>query len=170
MGRCNLRILGIDPGYAIMGYGVVEKVGQAITPIDFGVVETDKQLPLPERLERLYLGTRQLCETYRPDLAAFEELFFYHNITTAIAVGSGRGVALLGVQSFQIPMYEFTPMQIKQAVCGNGHADKKQVQQMIRVLLNLKTAPKPDDAADALAAALCLAFHAGPAQEEYRIR
>lgn len=165
-----MRILGIDPGYAIMGYGVVEKNGQTVVPIDFGVVETDKNDPFPERLERLYLGTKQLCELYRPDMAAFEELFFYHNITTAISVGSGRGVALLGVQQAGVPSYEFTPMEIKQSVCGNGHADKKQVQQMIRVLLNLKTVPKPDDAADALAAALCLAFHAGPAQEEYRIR
>ena len=165
-----MRILGIDPVYAIMGYGVVEKNGQQIVPVDFGVVETDKDLPFPERLERLYLGTRQLCELYHPDMAAFEELFFYHNITTAIAVGSGRGVSLLAVQQAGVPMYEFTPMEIKQSVCGNGHADKKQVQQMIRVLLGLKTEPKPDDAADALAAALCLAFHAGPAQEEYRIR
>ena len=165
-----LRILGIDPGYAIMGYGVIEKNGQSIVPLDFGVVETDKTLPFPERLEKLYLGTRQLCELYRPDMAAFEELFFYHNITTAISVGSGRGVSILGVQQCGIPMYEFTPMEIKQSVCGNGHADKKQVQQMIRVLLGLRTEPKPDDAADALAAALCLAFHAGPAQEEYRIK
>ena len=165
-----MRILGIDPGYAIMGYGVVEKNGQSITPIDFGVVETDAKAPFPERLERLYLGTRQLVELFHPDAAAFEELFFYHNITTAISVGSGRGVSLLAVQQSDVPMYEFTPMEIKQSVCGNGHADKKQVQQMIRVLLSLKTEPKPDDAADALAAALCLAFHAGPAQEEYRIR
>ena len=165
-----MRILGIDPGYAIMGYGVIEKNGQTITPIDFGVVETDKSMPFPDRLEKLYLGTRQLCELYKPDMAVFEELFFYHNVTTAIAVGSGRGVAILGVQQQNIPIHEFTPMEIKQSVCGNGHADKKQVQQMIRVLLNLKTEPKPDDAADALAAALCLAFHAGPAQEEYRIR
>ena len=165
-----LRIVGIDHGYAIMGYGVIEKNGQSVVPVDFGVVETDKNLPFPERLEKLYLGTRQLCELYRPDMAAFEELFFYHNITTAIAVGSGRGVSILGVQQCGIPMYEFTPMEIKQSVCGNGHADKKQVQQMIRVLLGLRTEPKPDDAADALAAALCLAFHAGPAQEEYRIK
>ena len=165
-----MRILGIDPGYAIMGYGVIEKKGQIIMPIDFGVVETDKSMPFPQRLERLYLGTRQLCELYKPDMAAFEELFFYHNVTTAIAVGSGRGVALLGVQQQGIPIYEFTPMEIKQSVCGNGHADKKQVQQMIRVLLGLKSEPKPDDAADALAAAMCLSFHAGPAQEEYRIK
>ena len=92
-----MRILGIDPGYAIMGYGVVEKNGQQIVPVDFGVVETDKNAPFPERLERLYLGTRQLVELFHPDMAAFEELFFYHNITTAIAVGSGRGVSLLAV-------------------------------------------------------------------------
>ena len=165
-----MRILGIDPGYAIMGYGVVEKNGQSVVPVDFGVVETDAKAPFPERLERLYLGTRQLVELFRPDMAAFEELFFYHNITTAISVGSGRGVSLLAVQQSGVPMYEFTPMEIKQSVCGNGHADKKQVQQMIRVLLGLRTEPKPDDAADALAAALCLAFHAGPAQEEYRIK
>lgn len=165
-----MRILGIDPGYAIMGYGVVEKEGQTVRALDYGVVETDAKMPFPERLERLYLGTRQLIEQYRPDMAAFEELFFYRNTTTAISVGAGRGVAILGAQSRSLPMYEFTPMQIKQAVCGNGHADKKQVQSMIRVLLHLKTEPKPDDAADALAVALCLAFHAGPAQEEFRIR
>lgn len=165
-----MRILGIDPGYAIMGYGVVEKEGQSVRALDYGVVETDAKMPFPERLERLYLGTRQLIEQYRPDMAAFEELFFYRNTTTAISVGAGRGVAILGAQSRGLPMYEFTPMQIKQAVCGNGHADKKQVQSMIRVLLRLKSEPKPDDAADALAVALCLAFHAGPAQEEYRIR
>ena len=165
-----MRILGIDPGYAIMGYGIIEKQGQLIKPIDFGVVETDKNMPFPERLEKLYLGTRQLCELYKPDKAVFEELFFYHNVTTAIAVGSGRGVSILGVQQQGIPIYEFTPMEIKQSVCGNGHADKKQVQQMIRVLLGLKTEPKPDDAADALAVALCLSFHVGPALEEYRVR
>ena len=165
-----MRILGIDPGYALLGYGVIDTDGRTSTAVDYGVVETKTGVPFPERLQRLYDGVSQLVEMYRPDCAVFEELFFYHNITTAIAVGSGRGVSLLAVQQAGVPMYEFTPMEIKQSVCGNGHADKKQVQQMIRVLLGLKTEPKPDDAADALAAALCLAFHAGPAQEEYRIR
>ena len=165
-----MRILGIDPGYAIMGYGVIEKNGQSVGPVDFGVVETDKSLPFPDRLEKLYLGTRQLCELYRPDMAAFEELFFYHNITTAISVGAGRGVAILAAQQKGLPLYEYTPMQIKLAVTANGHADKSQVQHMVKLLLNLKSVPKPDDAADALAAALCHSSTARPAAEEYRIK
>ncbi len=163
-------VLGIDPGYAILGYGVVETKGTALRAIDCGVIETSADMPFPERLERLYLGTRQLVETFRPDQVAFEELFFSRNVTTAIQVGAGRGVALLAAQQSGLPLYEYTPMQIKLAVTGNGHADKKQVQHMVRALLSLKAVPKPDDAADALAVAICHANTMGPAAQEFRIK
>ena len=126
-----MRILGIDPGYALLGYGVIDTDGRSATAVDYGVVETKSGSPFPERLQRLYDGVSQLVEMYRPDCAVFEELFFYHNITTAISVGAGRGVKLL---------------------------------------LNLKSVPKPDDAADALAAALCHSSTARPAAEEFRIK
>ena len=111
-----------------------------------------------------------LIERYRPDHIAFEELFFYHNAKTAIQVAAGRGVALLAAQQAGLPLYEYTPMQIKLSVTGDGHADKHQVQTMVKLLLKLKEVPKPDDAADALGAAICHASSIGPAQEEYRIK
>lgn len=164
-------ILGIDPGYAILGYGLVEQQGTRLKAVDCGIIETSKELPLPERLERLHAGVRQLIELHRPDEVVFEELFFCHNVTTAIAVGAGRGVALLAAQQSGLPLYEYTPMQIKLGVTGNGRADKAQVQQMVRMLLGLREIPKPDDAADALAAAICHANSAaGPLREQYRIR
>lgn len=169
-GWCAVRILGIDPGYAILGYGVIDAAGTRTAAVDYGVIETKAGEPFPERLERLYAGVRQLIGQYRPDAAAFEELFFYRNTTTAFAVGAGRGVALLAAQQSGLPLYEYTPMQIKLAVTGDGHADKHAVQQMVRVLLSLPRVPKPDDAADALACALCRAGTSGPAAEEYRIR
>ena len=165
-----MRILGIDPGYAILGYGVIDTAGVRNTAGDYGVIETRADEPFPERLERLYAGMRQLIGLYRPDAAAFEELFFYRNTTTAISVGAGRGVALLAAQQSGMPLYEYTPMQIKLAVTGDGHADKHAVQQMVKLLLSLPKLPKPDDAADALACALCCACTAGPALEEYRIK
>ncbi len=163
-------VLGIDPGYAILGYGVVEKRGMTLCAIDCGVIETPKEMPFAERLERLYLGTRQLVSKFAPDEVAFEELFFYRNVTTAIQVGAGRGVAILAAQQSGLPLYEYTPMQIKLAVTGNGHADKKQVQHMVRALLSLKVTPKPDDAADALAVAICHANTMGPAAREFLIK
>jgi len=165
-----LIILGIDPGYAILGYGLIESNGSKVKAIDCGTIQTTSKDAFPKRLELLYTGMRELLDTYRPDHVAFEELFFYRNVTTAIQVGASRGVALLAAQQSSVPLYEYTPMQIKLAVAGNGHADKLQVQQMVRILLNLKSVPKPDDAADALAAALCHAHTAGPLAEEYRIR
>ena len=163
-------ILGIDPGYAILGYGVIESKGVQSKPIDYGVIETAAGVPFPARLEKLYLGMKQLMAAYKPDHVSFEELFFYRNTTTALQVAAGRGVALLAAQQSGVPLYEYTPMQIKLAVTGNGHAEKKQVQQMIRILLALKDIPKPDDAADALAAALCHANTVGPAAEQFRIK
>ena len=111
--------MGIDPGYAILGYGVLETgQGNRPRPLDYGVIETAAGEPFPQRLERLYRGMGQLLETFQPQAVAFEELFFYRNVTTALQVGAGRGVALLAAQQAGLPLYEYTPMQIKQAVCG----------------------------------------------------
>ncbi|MPN03659.1 Crossover junction endodeoxyribonuclease RuvC [bioreactor metagenome] len=134
------------------------------------MIETTPEERLPERLNRLYDGTNALIGRFTPDLAVFEELFFYRNTTTALAVGAGRGVAILAAERAKIPLYEYTPMQIKLAVTGDGHADKRAVQNMVKLLLSLKSVPKPDDAADALAAAICHGCTIGPAAEEYRIR
>lgn len=163
-------ILGIDPGYAILGYGVIETGRQGIKALDYGVVETKSTQPFPERLDKLYSGMRSLLSTYRPDCAVFEELFFSRNVTTAIQVGAGRGVSILAAQQWGIALYEYTPMQIKLAVTGNGHADKAQMQHMVRLLLSLKSIPKPDDAADALGVAICHANTAEVARQEYRIK
>lgn len=163
-------ILGIDPGYAIVGYGIIILEGIKSKPIDYGVIETQAHVPFPQRLEWIYTGVSQLIKQHRPDHVAFEELFFARNTTTALQVAAARGVALLAAQQAGLPLYEYTPMQIKSAVTGNGHADKHQVQQMIKLLLSLKNIPKPDDAADALAAALCHANTAGPAAEMFRIK
>ena len=165
-----MRILGIDPGYATMGYGVVEGEAFRLKAVDYGVVQTSPKDSFPVRLEQLYEGMRQLLTQFKPEAVGFEELFFYHNITTALPVSAGRGVAILAARQAGLPLYEFTPMQIKQAATGNGHADKKQVQQMVRRLLNLSIDPKPDDAADALAAAICLAGIGKHVLSEYLIQ
>ena len=162
-------ILGIDPGYAILGYGVLEADGRKVRPFDghsFARSALAKGFCSRETLDELL----ELLRLYKPDCAVFEELFFYHNATTAIQVGAGRGVAMLAAQQGGIPLYEYTPMQIKLAVTGNGHADKKQVQQMVKLLLNLKTVPKPDDAADALGAAICHANTSEVSRAEFRIK
>ena len=165
-----MRILGIDPGYAILGYGVVDKEGSQLKAVDFGVIETKAGTPFPERLERLYDGTAQLIQLFRPDVAAFEELFFYRNTTTALAVAAGRGAAILAAQQRRLRLYEYTPMQIKLAVTGDGHADKLAVQQMVKLQLALAAIPKPDDAADALAVALCHGSTAAVQQAEFLIK
>lgn len=165
-----MRILGIDPGYAILGYGIVDAAGTKLTAVDYGVIETTPNEALPARLCRLYDGVRALITRHSPEQAVFEELFFYRNTTTALAVGAGRGVAILAAEQANLPLYEYTPMQIKLAVTGDGHADKRAVQQMVKLLLSLKSVPRPDDAADALAAAICHGCTMGPAAEEFRIR
>ena len=165
-----MRILGVDPGYALLGYGVVEAESNRLTAVDYGVVETKAGEPFPERLVKLYDGMQTLLTQYSPDVAVFEELFFFRNVNTALPVGAGRGVAILAAQQRGLPLYEYTPMQIKLAVTGDGHADKHAVQAMVRMLLNLKSVPKPDDAADALAAAICHGSTMGAAAEEYRIK
>ena len=147
-------ILGIDPGLATLGYGVIEVNNDKRRLIQFGTLTTPAGQPMPQRLRAIYQGMNQLMDIYRPDEVAFEELFFSKNITTGIAVAHARGVALLAVVQRTDNLYEYTAMQIKQAVTGWGGADKHQVQQMVKMLLNMKEIARPDDAADALAVAL----------------
>ena len=149
-----LIILGIDPGLATLGYGVIEVVNDKRRLIQYGTLSTPAGQPMPQRLRAIFQGMNQLMDIYAPDDVAFEELFFSKNITTGMAVSAARGVALVAVVQRTDNLYEYTPMQIKQAVTGYGGADKHQVQQMVRMLLNMKEIARPDDAADALAVAL----------------
>ena len=152
-------VLGIDPGLATLGYGVIEKDARGnCRAVDFGVVVTPKEEGLPVRLALIEEGLTKILEKFQPDEVAMEELFFSKNITTGIAVAHARGVALLTCVKRCGRLYEYTPMQIKQALTGYGKADKKQMQSVVASLLKLKTVPKPDDAADALGVALCHAF------------
>ena len=152
-------ILGIDPGLATLGYGVIEKDARGnCRAVDYGVVLTPKDESLPVRLAILEDGIRKIFDKFKPDEVAIEELFFSKNITTGIAVAHARGVVLLTCVKECGKLYEYTPMQIKQALTGYGRADKKQMQSVVASLLKLKSVPKPDDAADALGVALCHAF------------
>lgn len=149
-------ILGIDPGLATMGYGVINAVKGNYSVIDYGAVVTPKDCTLPQRLKQLEEGVEELIATFKPDNIAIEELFFSKNVTTGIAVSEARGVILLtAVKGLGDEVYEYTPNQIKQAVTGYGGADKMQMQHMVQALLRLKSVPRPDDAADALAVAIC---------------
>ena len=148
-------VMGIDPGFATTGYGVVDYTGNRFKVLDHGVIRTEAGDPFPHRLLVLHQRLHQLMQTWKPDVMAVEELFFGSNVTTGIKVGHARGVILLSAAMADIPVYEYTPMQVKLAVTGYGGAKKPQVQQMVKVLLNLETIPKPDDAADALAVAIC---------------
>ena len=150
-----MKILGIDPGYAILGYGVVEKTGNKFRACDYGAITTDKDVPMPLRLEILYDGLREIIEEQRPEVASIEQLYFNNNAKTAINVGQARGVAILACVKAGLEIAEYTPLQIKQALVGYGRADKKQVQFMVKTMLGLREVPKPDDTADALAAAIC---------------
>jgi len=147
-------ILGIDPGLATLGYGVIEVNNDKRKVIQYGTLNTPAGQPMPQRLLAISRGMNQLMDIYQPDEVAFEELFFSKNITTGMAVSMARGVALVAVVERTPNLYEYTPMQIKQAVTGYGGADKHQVQQMVKILLNMKEIARPDDAADALAVAL----------------
>ncbi len=148
-------VLGIDPGTAITGYGLVcEEDGQAMA-IAYGAITTPSDLPLPDRLKLLHRDLAAVIERYHPDQSSVEQLFFNKNVRTALAVGHARGVILLTLAQANVPIYEYTPLEVKQAVTGNGRADKRQVQQMVTLLLSLSKVPKPDDVADALAIALC---------------
>ncbi|MEJ5224861.1 MAG: crossover junction endodeoxyribonuclease RuvC [Anaerolineales bacterium] len=148
-------VLGIDPGTATTGYGLVrDQRDGSLQAVDFGVIETPKDLPMPQRLVMLYDALSALIAKHHPDSAGLEKLFFQKNITTAITVGQARGVILLALAQAGLETGEYTPNEVKQAVSGYGSAGKKQVQEMVRVLLGLPAIPKPDDAADALAIAI----------------
>ncbi len=150
-----MRVLGIDPGTAITGYAVVDETGGRLSLVTIGVVDTPAKTPLPARLQRIYAGLQGVIAEYTPETAAVEELFFSRNTRTAMSVGEARGVVLLALADAGLPIVEYTPMQIKQAVTGYGSADKRQVQEMVRLLLALPDIPRPDDAADAAAVAIC---------------
>lgn len=147
-------ILGIDPGIATVGYGVIEQKGNSLSVIDYGVIETPKNETIPVRLKMVYDGINYLAEKYKPDSVAVEELFYFKNAKTIIQVGQARGVIVLALIEKCGRIYEYTPLQIKQALTGYGRAEKAQIQFMVRTMLNLKCDPKPDDAADALAVAV----------------
>lgn len=148
-------ILGIDPGYGTIGFGVIEKERGNLKAIDYGVIQTPPSETLPVRLAMLDEALSKLIKKYAPDAVAVEELFFNTNITTGIKVAEARGVILLCAIRECGNLFEYTPLQVKQALTGMGRAEKKQVQYMVKSLLGLKTEPKPDDAADALAVAVC---------------
>ena len=150
-----MRILGIDPGIAIVGFGLIESNRGSVRMLQYGAVTTEAGLPLATRLVPIENDMTALIAQLKPDEIAVEELFFSKNITTGIAVAHGRGVILCTAERLGVPIFEYTPMQVKQAVAGYGLADKKQVMDMTKRLLKLKAVPKPDDAADALAIAIC---------------
>lgn len=149
-----MRIIGIDPGTGILGFGVVDAAQGKYTLVTAGVISTPAHTPLDQRLEEIYDGLTAIINETKPTVMSIEKLFFSRNVTTAISVSHARGVAMLVGRKAKLPIHEYTPMQIKQAITGYGKADKKQMQEMVRLQLRLKEIPKPDDAADALAAAL----------------
>ena len=149
-----MRILGIDPGTGICGFGVIEDR----TALDYGVIATPPHTPLPERLEDIYNSLHEIIDQNHPEVMAIEKLFFKQNITTGISVAEARGVCLLVAKQYNLPIFEYAPNQIKKAICGYGQAHKPQVQEMVRLHLRLAEVPKPDDAADALAAAIVHSF------------
>lgn len=150
-----MLVLGIDPGTAITGYGLVHEQDDGLSLVECGVVTTPSSQLLPERLQMIYRGLSDVVRRFEPEEAAVEELFFSRNVRTALSVGQARGVALLALADAGLPIYEYKPLEVKQAVAGYGGADKRQVQEMVRMLLNLERVPQPDDAADAVAVAVC---------------
>lgn len=147
--------MGIDPGIAIVGFGFIDKQGSRLVPVQYGCIQTEAHTDGALRLKMVYDATVQLIEKYKPDAVAIEKLFFNRNVTTAFTVGQARGVMMLAAVQQGIAIAEYTPLQVKQAVVGYGKAEKKQVQEMVRMFLNLSAVPKPDDVADALAVAIC---------------
>ncbi len=158
-------ILGIDPGYAIVGIGVLEYKGNKFRPMEYNAITTSASMITSLRLKKIKEEICSYLHKYKPDAVAIEELFFNNNAKTAIAVAQARGVLISEVAAMGIPIYEYTPLQIKQSVTGYGRAEKGQIQQMVKMLLNLNAVPKPDDAADALAVAICHA-HSAKMNEE----
>jgi crossover junction endodeoxyribonuclease RuvC len=156
-----MRILGIDPGYAIVGFGALEYDGYRFAPTAFGAITTDAGTDFSLRLKDIYDDMNDLIELYKPEAMAVEKLFFNTNQKTGIDVSQARGVILLSAVNNSVPIFEYTPLQVKQSVVGYGRAEKKQVMSMVKTMLNLKEIPKPDDAADALALAICHAHSVG---------
>lgn len=150
-----MRIIGIDPGYAITGFGVIEYNGNHFELLKAGAIETKAGVPFPSRLQKIYDDMTDLIEEYKPDAISIEELFFNTNTTTAIGVAQGRGAVLIAASKTATPIYEYTPLQVKQSVTGYGRADKKQVQSMVKAVLKLEKIPKLDDTTDAMALAIC---------------
>ena len=150
-----MRILGIDPGTGICGFGVIDVIRNKPSLVDAGVISTPPHTPLPERLEDIYNSLSEIIDTDKPDVVSIEKLFFMQNITTGISVAEARGFCILFAKQKNLPIFEYSPNEIKKTMTGYGHADKKQMQEMVRLHLKLDTVPKPDDAADALAAAIC---------------
>lgn len=156
-----MRILGIDPGYAIVGYGVIDYDNFSFKTIAYGAVTTEAGKPFSDRLGDIFDDLNTLIKTYNPDCLSIEKLFFNTNITTAIDVAQARGVILLAAQKSNIKIFEYTPLQIKQSITGYGRAEKHQVMEMVKNLLHLSSVPKPDDTADALAIAICHGYSSG---------
>ena len=156
-----MLILGIDPGYAIIGWGLIRFERGKYIPVDFGAITTNAGVPFNRRLEQIYDQLNELLDTHHPDAVAVEKLYFQTNAKTAIDVAQARGVTMLALQKHGMPVYEYTPLQVKSAVTGFGQAQKPQVMEMTKRLLRLKAVPKPDDTADALAIAICHAQYGG---------
>jgi len=156
-----MKILGVDPGYAILGWGVIEYAASRYKLLGCGAVETDKDMIWAERLKAIYAGLVEIIEQYKPDAGVVEELFWGSNQKTAIKVGEARGATVLACANSGLTVYEYTPLQVKQALTGYGRADKHQMQEMVRQILGLEKAPRPDDAADAVAIAICHANSSG---------
>ena len=156
-----MLILGIDPGYAIIGWGIIRFERGKYIPVDFGAITTNAGVPFNRRLEQIYDQLNALLDTHHPDAVAVEKLYFQTNAKTAIDVAQARGVTMLALQQHGVPVFEYTPLQVKSAVTGFGQAQKPQVMEMTKRLLRLKAVPKPDDTADALAIAICHAQYGG---------
>lgn len=165
-----MRIIGIDPGYAIMGYGIIDKNGNQFKQVAYGAIQTSKEMSMPNRLKCLYEGLTEVISEYQPEEASIEQLFFNTNTATAIDVGQARGVAILSCVNLGLSIFEYTPLEIKTSLTGYGRAGKAQVQTMVKMLLGLTTIPKPDDAADALAAALCHGYSGNAKKMMYAMK
>ena len=151
----TMRIIGIDPGIAIVGFGIIDTNGQKMTAISYGAIKTPAHTPIGERLVLIQNSLNKLLETYKPDIAGVEEIFFSKNVKTAITVSHARGVMVYCMEKFNIPIFNYSPTAVKSAILGYGNAEKKQIQFMTKEILKLKSIPKPDDVADALAIAIC---------------
>ncbi len=165
-----MRIIGIDPGYAIVGYGILDYTGGKFTVLEYGAITTDKDTPFERRLCEIYDDYCYLLDKWKPEALAIERLYFNTNQKTAIDVAQSRGIIVMSTAHRDIPIYEYTPLQVKQAVVGYGKAVKKQVQEMITKILGLKAVPKPDDTADALAMAICHAHTSGSLLNNRKIK